>query len=138
VTTVLLVSFATAFATGALGYTHLGRLIGLGALGSSYLGLVIVVIVRALRDLMAYALRARPLRYLRVVQLHREVIGRRVLALLRWVGSIAWVIGSLSAFTVLDKVTGLGGRGLALPLGWGAAKISLGDLVASSAWTSRG
>ena len=69
--TVLLVAFATAFVTGALGYTNLARLIGIGALASSYLGLVIIVIIRALRDLMAYALRARPLRLLRVVQLHR-------------------------------------------------------------------
>jgi small-conductance mechanosensitive channel len=130
VATVLLVAFATAFVTGALGYTHLARLVGLGALGSSYLGLVIAVIVRALRDLMAYALRARPLRHLRVVQRHREVIEGRALALLRWLGSIAWVIGSLSAFTILDKVTDLVGRGLALPLGWGAAKASVGDLLA--------
>ena len=79
---------------------------------------------------MAYALRARPLRLLRVVQLHRDVIERRGLGLLRWAGGIAWVIVSLSAFTVLDQVTGLVGRVLALPLGWGAVKASVGDLLA--------
>ena len=128
--TVLLVAFAAAFVTGALGYTHLARLVGLGALGSSYLGLVIVVIVRALGDLLAYALRARPLRYLRIVQLHRAVIERRALGLLRWAGGLAWIIGALGAFTILDLVTDLVGRLLALPLGWGAAKASVGDLLA--------
>jgi small-conductance mechanosensitive channel len=130
VASVLLVAFATAFVTGALGYTHLARLVGLGALGSSYLGLVVVVIVRALGDLMAYALRTRLLRYLRVVQFHRETIERRGLALLRWAGGIAWIIGSLSAFTILDKVTDLAGAALAVPLGWGAVKATVGDLLA--------
>lgn len=128
--TALLVAFAAALGTGALGYTHLARLVGLGALGSSYFGLVIVVIVRALGDLMAYALRARPLRYLRIVQLHRGVIERRALGMLRWAGGLAWVVGSLSAFRILDQTTDLVGRVLALPLGWGAVKASVGDLLA--------
>jgi small-conductance mechanosensitive channel len=128
--TVLLAAFATAFVTGALGYTHLARLIGLGALGSCYLGLVVVVIVRALRDLVVYALRARPLRYLRVVELHREAIERRALGLLRWAGGIGWVVGSLGAFTILDQVAGIVQRGLALPLGWGKVKVSAGEVLA--------
>ena len=68
---------------------HLARLVGVGALGSSYLGVVFIVIVRALGDLLAAASRARPLRYLRIVQLYREVIERRARGLLRWAGSIA-------------------------------------------------
>jgi small-conductance mechanosensitive channel len=128
--TILLVAFVAAFVTGALGYTHLARLVGQGALGTSYLGLVIVVIVRALGDLLAYALRARPFRYLRTVQLHLRAIERRALRLLRLAGGIAWVIGSLSAFTIWDPVTDLAGHVLALPVGWGAAKASVGDLLA--------
>jgi small-conductance mechanosensitive channel len=72
----------------------------------------------------------RPLRYLRIIQLHREVIERRGLALLRWAGGIAWIVGSLGAFTILDKVTDLAGAALAVPLGWGAVKASVGDLLA--------
>lgn len=126
----LLVAFGTAFVTGALGYMHLARLIGAGALGSSYAALVIAVTVRAFRDLTVHALRARPLRLLRVVQRHRESIERRALGALRWVGTIAWVAASLRAFAILDQVEAFLARLLALSFGWGAVHVSFGDLLA--------
>ena len=129
-TTVLLFAFLTAFVAGALGYMHLARMIGSGALGSSYAGLVMAVGVRALRDLVAYALRMRPLRLLRVVQLHRPLIEHRVARFLGWVGTIAWALSALSAFGVLDPVVAVGGQVLALRLGWGAVRASVSDVLA--------
>jgi small-conductance mechanosensitive channel len=108
-------------------------MIGTGALRSSYIGLVVVAAVRAARDLVAYALRARPLRLLRVVQLHRALIESRVSGALGWVGAIAWALGSLNAFAILDEVWVWSGRVLAFSVGWGAVRISLGDALAFAA-----
>ena len=129
-TAVLLLAFLMALVAGALGYMHLARMIGSGALGSSYAGLVMAVAVRVLRDLVAYTLRVRPLRLLRVVQLHRPLIEHRVARFLGWVGSIAWVLIALSAFAVLDPVAVFGGQVLALRVGWGAVRATVSDVLA--------
>ena len=129
-TAVLLVAFGTAFTAGALGYMHLARMIGTGALGSSYAGLVMAVGVRAIRDLVAYALRVRPLRLLRAVQRHRPVIEHRVAGFLGWAGTIGWVVSALSAFAVLDRVTAVASAVLELGVGWGAARASVADVLA--------
>jgi potassium efflux system protein len=137
-TAVLLLAFATAFTAGALGYVHLARMIGTGALGSSYAGLVMTVAVRAIRDLITYALQVRPLRLLRVVQLHRPLIEYRVGVFLGWAGTIAWALGALSAFAVLDPMVAFGSQILALGVGWGAVHVSVGDILAFvvAAWLS--
>jgi potassium efflux system protein len=129
-TSVLFGAFATAFAAGALGYMHLARMIGTGALGSSYAGLALSVAVRAIRDLAAYALRVRPLRLLRAVQLHRPLIEHRVAGLLGWAGTIAWVVGALSAFGILDRVATITETALAVGVGWGKARASVADILA--------
>lgn len=129
-TAVLLLAFVTAFTAGALGYMHLARVIGTGALGASYAGLVMAAAVRALRDLIAYALRVRPLRLLRAVQLHRPLIEHRVAGFLGWVGTLVWVLGALSAFGVLDRVVGVGQAALAVGIGWGKARASVADILA--------
>jgi small-conductance mechanosensitive channel len=129
-TAILLAAFATALTTGALGYMHLARMIGTGALGASYVGLVMAVAVRALRDLIAYALRVRPLRLLRAVQRHRPVIEHRVARLLGWAGTIAWMVGALAAFGVLDLVAAVGSAALAVGVGWGKARASVADILA--------
>ena len=129
-TAVLLLAFATAFTAGALGYMHLARMIGTGALGASYAGLVMAVAVRAGRDLVAYALRVRPLRLLRAVQLHRPLIEYRVAGLLGWAGTVGWIVSALSAFGVLDRVTAGASAALGLGIGWGAARASVADVLA--------
>jgi potassium-dependent mechanosensitive channel len=129
-TAALLVAFLMAFVAGALGYMHLARMIGTGALGSSYAGLVMAVGVRAIRDLVAYALRVRPLRLLRAVQLHRPLIEHRVAGFLGWAGTIGWVVSTLSSFAVLDRVTAIGSEILGFRIGWGAAGASVADVVA--------
>jgi small-conductance mechanosensitive channel len=129
-TSILLAAFAMSLAAGALGYMHLARMIGTGALGSSYTGLVMSVAVRAMRDLVAYALRVRPLRLLRAVQLHRPLIEYRVAGLLGWAGTVAWVVGALSAFGILDQVAAIATTALAFGVGWGKARASVADIVA--------
>jgi len=129
-TAIVLAAFATAFTAGALGYMHLARMIGTGALGSSYAGLVMAVGVRATRDLVAYALRVRPLRLLRAVQRHRPLIEYRVAGFLGWAGTIGWVVSALSAFAVLDRVTALASGVLGFGIGWGAARASVADVLA--------
>lgn len=137
-TAALLLAFGTAFTAGALGYMHLARMIGTGALGASYAGLVMTVAVRAIRDLITYALRVRPLRLLRVVPLHRPLIEYHAGVFLGWAGSIAWAVGALSAFAVLDRVVTLGKAVLAFRIGWGAAGASVADVLAFvvAAWLS--
>src|SRR5262249_47968072 len=129
-TMVLLLAFGMAFVVGALGYMHLARMIGTGALGSSYAGLVMAVAVRAMRDLIAYALRVRPLRLLRVVQLHRPLIEHRVAGCLGWAGTIVWALGALSAFGGLERVLADAQAVLAFEIGWGKARAAMADVLA--------
>lgn len=128
--TLLVGAFAAAFVAGALGYMHLAHLIGGGALGSSYAALAISGAARVLSDLTVLALRVRPLRLLRVVQLRSVLIQQRALVAIRWAGTIAWVLASLKSFRVLPYLEGIVGQVLALPLGWGAVRPELGDVLA--------
>ena len=128
--TLLVVAFAAAFVTGALGYMNLAHLIGGAALGSSYAALSITVAARVLSDLTVLALRARPLRLLRVVQLRGVLIQRRALIAIRWAGTIAWILASLQSFRVLPYLADVVAQALALPVGWGAVRPELGDVLA--------
>ena len=129
-TTVLLAAFATAFVAGALGYMQLAHVIGTGALGASYAGLVMAVAVRAVRDLVAYALRVRPLRLLRSVQRHGPLIEHRIARFLGWLGTFGWAVTALAAFAILDRVSDLLSVVLRFRIGWGAAQASVADVLA--------
>ena len=98
----LLAAFGGAFALAGTGYVELGRLVGAGALGSSYYGLAILAAVQVARGLAGVLLRSRIFAFLASVQQNRAVIERRISRVLRWAGVIAWIAATLDALTLLS------------------------------------
>ena len=125
----LLAAFAGAFVLAGTGYVELGRLVGAGALGSSYYGLAILAAVQVARGLAGVLLRSRVFALLASVQQNRAVIERRIARVLRWAGVIAWIAATLDALTLLSAAVSGTRAMLAAQLGWGAIRISLGDVV---------
>ncbi len=125
----LLAAFAGAFVLAGAGYVELGRLVGSGALGSSYYGLAILAAVQVVRGLAGVLLRSRFLAPLASVQHSRAAIERRVVRVLRWVGAALWILGTLDALTLAEPVLGWLHAVLVAQWGWGAIRVSLGDLV---------
>ena len=134
----LLAAFAGAFVLGSLGYVGLGRLIGVGALGSAYFGLAILAALQVAKGLIAVLLRSRPLGLLSSVQHARAGLERRLVRALRWIGALAWIAATLASLTLLPAVASVVRRALTAEWGWGAIQISLGDLVifALTIWLS--
>ncbi len=121
---------ACAVFAGAFGYMRLARLLGTAVLTSSYVALVLYAGVRVGEGLVAYVLRARPLRTLFAVQQHRDLLQRRVHLALRWISVGTWVYFSLAALGVMSASwtavdTVLGARYVR-----GSVSMSLGDVVA--------
>ncbi|HYB70482.1 MAG TPA: mechanosensitive ion channel domain-containing protein [Candidatus Bathyarchaeia archaeon] len=135
---ILLTAFAVAFGLGAVGYLDLARLIGGGALGSSYYGLAIVAAVQVAKGLVGVLLRGRPLGLLASVQQHRSELERRILRALHWAAVLVWIAASLDALTFWDSVWAGLRAVLAAQWGWGAIRVSLGDLgvFAVTIWLS--
>ena len=125
----LLAAFAGAFGLAGVGYLELGRLIGAGALGSSYYGLAILAAVQVARGLAGVLLRSRITTPLASMQHNRAAIERRTVRVLRWAGVVAWIAATLDALTLIDPTVAWGRRVLAAQWGWGAIRISLGDVV---------
>jgi small-conductance mechanosensitive channel len=126
----LLASFAFAFVSGATGYMQLARLVGGGALISTYISLVLYAGVRAADGLLTFALRARPLRLLRLVSSHRDTLRRRAQRLLRGAAFTAWLLASLNAFGILDSALDAGRAALQASLSFGSLTVSLSHIVA--------
>jgi potassium efflux system protein len=127
---VMLVSFAISFAAGLAGYMRLAHMLGSGTLGAVYLAAALFACVRALDGLIAFALRARPLKLLRMVRRHRPSLQRRLWHLLIWLGAIGWLFVVLYQFQVLDLVVDPVRRVLTSQLTVGAISVSLGDVIA--------
>lgn len=134
----LLAAFASAFVLGSLGYVGLGRLIGAGALGSAYFGLAILAALQVTKGLLAVLLRSRPLGLLSSVQHARAALEQRLVRALRWIGALAWIAATLASLTLLPAVASGVRQVLTAQWGWGAIRISLGDLAifALTIWLS--
>ena len=127
---VILVCFVVALASGLLGYMRLGHIIGSGTLIAIYLATAIFTCARAVDGLVAYVIRARPLRLLRMVRRHRPTIQRHVWRGLIWLGTLTWFGGVLFQFQLLDPVVERTTAVLTTNLPLGAISVTLGDLIA--------
>ncbi len=116
--------------TGAGGYMRLARLLGNAVLGSDYAALVLYAGVRVGEGFIAYALRALPLRDLRIVQRHRPLVQRRLTLSLRWLFLGTWAYFALSALGLIGPISSAGATVLAARYVRGAVSLSLGDVAA--------
>jgi len=124
---VLLLAFAVAFAAGACGFMQLGRLLGGGALTAVYGALVLYASVRASQGLVTYALRTRPLRRLRMVEVSRELIERWINRTLVGVAVLAWLSLLVFRLQLAGPTLSLAQSILALPI---APPVTIGNLLA--------
>jgi small-conductance mechanosensitive channel len=116
--------------TGVCGYMRLARLLGNAVLGSAYAALVLYAGVRVGEGLTAYALRARPLRDLLIVQRHRALVQRRLTLALRWLSVGAWAYFTLDGLGVMEPVASAGATVLGARYVRGSVSLSLGDVAA--------
>ncbi len=127
---VLEVVVAAAVVAGTLGFMRFARVLEIAVLGSSYVAAVLVVAVRVLEALIAYAVRVRPLRMLRVVQEHRLVLERRIQRLVRLGALVIWAASMLAALALLDSVLESAKVVLGARVHRGELSLSLGDVLA--------
>jgi small-conductance mechanosensitive channel len=120
----------TAVLAGVCGYMRLARLLGNAVLGSDYAALVLYAGVRVGEGLIAYALRALPVRDLRIVQRHRPLVQRRLTRSLRWLSVGAWAYFTLSALGVIGPIASAGATLLGARYVRGSVSLSLGDVAA--------
>ena len=116
--------------TGICGYMRLARLLGNAVLGSDYTALVLYAGVRVGEGLIAYALRALPLRHLLIVQRHRPLVQRRLTVALRWLAVGAWGYFALDGLGVLQPLASAGATLLGARYVRGSVSLSLGDVAA--------
>jgi small-conductance mechanosensitive channel len=130
---VLFASFVFALVSGATGYMQLARLVGGGALTSIYIALALFASLRAADGLLTFALRAWPLRQLRLVGSHRDVLHRQLNRLLQISAVLAWAAVSLNALGLLEVTLDAGRAALQASLSFGPLSVSLGHIVAFGA-----
>jgi small-conductance mechanosensitive channel len=124
------VGFAVAFVSGVAGNMSLARLIGSGLLATGNLALVLGAARRLAEGVVAFALRVRPIRLLRMVALSRDVVERRAHLVLRALALTGWVVGTLDYFGALAPVGSRVRSILTAELARGALRISLADVAA--------
>jgi potassium-dependent mechanosensitive channel len=115
---------------GVCGYMRLARLLGNAVLGSDYAALVLYAGVRVGEGLIAYALRALPLRDLLIVQRHRPLVQRRLTLAVRWLSVGAWAYFTLDGLGVIGPVASAGATLLGARYVRGSVSVSLGDVAA--------
>ena len=116
--------------TGVCGYMRLARLLGNAVLGSAYAALVLYAGVRVGEGLIAYALRALPLRDLLIVQRHRPLVQRRLTLALHCLSVGAWAYFTLDGLGVMGSISSAGAMVLDARYVRGSLSLSLGDVAA--------
>jgi small-conductance mechanosensitive channel len=125
----LLLTLAAGLVAGALGYVRLARLLASALFGGSALALTLYASARVAAGLVALALGAWPLRLLRMVQHHRELLERRTYRLLLWVAFAMWLARLLDYAGLFEPVLASMQALLAAPIGRGSITFSAGDVL---------
>jgi small-conductance mechanosensitive channel len=130
VASLILFIFAAGLVTEALGYVRLARLLVPGVLAGGVQALELYALLRVAEGGTAFALRAWPLRLLKMVHHHRDLLERRIYRLLLGVATFIWVVRYLEYIGLLRPVLSLGNNILSAKLERGAISISPGDILA--------
>lgn len=130
VAAVALAFFAAGLVCTVLGYLRVGRVIASGVLGSIFLALVLGPVVRVITGLVALAFRVWPVRLLRMIEHHRDLLEHRTHRVLVWLAFGVWLTRSLDYVGALGPLRSLGQRLLGAKLERGALSISVEDVLA--------
>jgi potassium efflux system protein len=121
--------FIFSLLAGAAGYLRLARLLTPGIFVGGVLALAAVVYLRVGAGIIALALRLWPLRLLRMVDRHRELLARRAYVLLVWGAVAGWSTRYLGYLGLLDQAWGLVQSVLTAKIQRGTIAISLGGTL---------
>ena len=130
VASLFILIFAAGLVGGIIGYVRLVSLLVSGALEAAVTALLLYAFVRVTSGLVAFALRVWPLRALRMVQRHRDLLEKRAYHLLLLVAIVSWVLRYLDHIGLLEPALSFGKAVLAARLERGAISISMGDILA--------
>ena len=122
--------FAAGLVGAIIGYVRLVSLLVSGALEAAVTAPLLYAFVRVTSGLVAFALRVWPLRALRMVQRHRDLLEKRAYHLLLLVAIVSWVLRYLDHIGLLEPALSFGKTVLTARLERGAMSISMGDILA--------
>ena len=125
----LVLVFTTALVAGAVGYMRLARLVGAGVLGSAALAVSLFAVLRVATALVAFTLRAWPLRLLGMVQHHRDFLERRATRLMTWGAVAGWAAGLWPMSVSCSRPSRRAVRSCPRQLGRGSITFSVGDVL---------
>ncbi len=125
----VLLGFPMGLLVSALGYLSLARIIASTALGIGVLVLLLTSCLRILVGLMAFSLRIWPLRCLKMVEHHRDMLVRRTHRVLLWVTIFTGFNRSLDHLGLLQPMLALTQTVLTTKLERGSISLSLGDVL---------
>jgi small-conductance mechanosensitive channel len=114
---------------GALGYTGLARLTTSGVFIAGALALGFYAYLRVTGSVVAFALHVWPLRLLRMVQRHRDLVERRIYHVLVLIAVLGWIVRFLDYLGFFQPTLSLGKTILAARLERGSISVSLGDIL---------
>jgi small-conductance mechanosensitive channel len=127
---IILLVLGVGLLAAALGYIRLARLTTSGLLIGGALALTLYAYLRVTGSVVAFALHVWPLRLLRMVQRHRDLVERRIYHVLVLFAVAAWIIRFLDYVGLFQPTLSLGKAILAVKLERGSISISLGDVLA--------
>jgi len=126
---VLISLLSAALIASALGYLRLGRLVTSGVLATCALAVMLYASVHVLTGLAAFAFRVWPLRALRMVNHHRDLLERRVRLVLSWLALGFWVFRVVSYIGLLPLTWSLAETALGMRFGRGPIQVTVGDIL---------
>jgi small-conductance mechanosensitive channel len=127
---IILLVLGVGLLAAALGYIRLARLTTSGLLIGGALALTLYAYLRVTGSVVAFALHVWPLRLLRMVQRHRDLVERRIYHVLVLFAVASWIIRFLDYVGLFQPTLSLGKAILAVKLERGSISISLGDVLA--------
>jgi small-conductance mechanosensitive channel len=126
---VFLIVLMISFAAGCAGYLRLARLLTPGTLVGGVLALGLVASFQVFTGLVAVAFRVWPLRFLRIVEHHRNSLQSRIFRILVWLAILGWITRYLNYLGLLDPAWSLIQTALATKLERGTISISVGAVI---------
>jgi small-conductance mechanosensitive channel len=110
----------------------LGNLLGIIFLRSVYMAALLYAAIRILEGLIIIALEMRPLRYLRVVTLHRSMLLQRAYRVLEFLAVLLWLNLMLGFFGLQTPLIAAIQTALNASITIGSLSVSLGGILAFS------
>ncbi len=124
-----LIVLSAAFLANIFGYVNLANILGSTFLWTAYLGAVLCVAIWVVEGLIMIALHVGPLASLRVVQLHRRMLYRRMCSAVELVAFLFWVSVMLNVFGLRAQLIQNIEAVLHANLAIGSLNISLGHVL---------